>query len=754
MRFSFVRDFLTPVSAHARRARRRPPTPKARLGLEALEDRCLLSGGITLTPSEPAPQLVGTPITWTATVPNAPPGLVYQFDVGSPGGPFHVVRDFSPDNHFTWAPMQEGNYRIKVTVKDGFDAKNTESDVVTDKVDSRVTGDEAVITPTANPLVALFSVPPGHKGTVHVEFAVASDHPSWRSTNELPSKPGKSTNFLVAGLLPDTTYEMRDVFSDDTTSAPLLFTTGAIPATVNLPTFTVVQPPGPGSDTQQDLLFQQIGNPPKGFPNPYVTDLAGHVVWYYDITQAGLHGVPAMGADLLPGGTVLLTGADSRAVFPTAQDVLREIDLAGDTLRETNIDAVNAQLKAMGHDVIYGFTHDVQRLPNGQTAVIGQTERTVTINGKPTNYIGDDVVVLDKNFQVSWVWDSFDHLDVNRGPILGEIVQPSSRNVAPEAAVPNLPAVDWLHANSVDWSPADGNLTLSLPTQDWVIKIDYENGKGDGHVIWRLGQGGDFTVHSTDSSPWFSFQHNAHYIDDHTLILFDDGDTRHASDPTAHSRGQVWKLDENTMTATLVFNADLGSYADALGSAQRLSNGNYSFDLGRVGKSSQTIEVQPDGRKAYVLQVNKPVYRTFRIQTLYEGISDRLAGNDQETSDQGDDSRDRSRGLRHGANRSPAVEAAVEGAQLWMQYGTAASAALIASGTSPNDFQPATVAALAASSRPFTLPPAPTALTSGEVPRLDQLFAAGLNDGMSFLLPRSRRGLWSFGDENQLDEVS
>jgi hypothetical protein len=69
--------------------------------LEALEDRCLLSGGITLTPSEAAPQLVGEPITWTATVRDAPPSLVYQFDVGSPRGPFHVVRDFSPDDHFT-----------------------------------------------------------------------------------------------------------------------------------------------------------------------------------------------------------------------------------------------------------------------------------------------------------------------------------------------------------------------------------------------------------------------------------------------------------------------------------------------------------------------------------------------------------------------------------------------------------------------------------------------------------------------------
>ena len=103
-----------------------------------------------------------------------------------------------------------------------------------DVVNSRVTGTDAVITPTANPLVALYSVPPtqpgpGPHGTVHVEFAVASDQPSWQSTNDLPSEPGKSTNFFVAGMLPSTTYEMRDVFSDGATSAPLLFTTGSHP---------------------------------------------------------------------------------------------------------------------------------------------------------------------------------------------------------------------------------------------------------------------------------------------------------------------------------------------------------------------------------------------------------------------------------------------------------------------------------------------------------------------------------------------
>jgi hypothetical protein len=431
-----------------------------------------------------------------------------------------MVRDFSANNTFTWTPMQEGTSHVRVIAKEGYQATETVSATVSDVVDSRVTGSHAVITPTSNPLVALYSAPPSSGDTLQVEFAVAAPHPEWRSTNTLPIEPGKSTNVFVAGLLPNTTYEMRHVVTSHHHhhhSSPLLFTTGAIPPSVVFPSFTVVQPPGPGSDLNQDMLFQVRGRAPQNAPYLYATDLTGNVTWYYDPSRAGLlPNSTGQGASLVPGDTVLVMGTDGDAPLPGARNVLREIDLAGNPLRETNVAAVNAQLTALGHDIIYSFTHDVQRLPDGQTAVIGITERTVTINGTSTDYIGMMIMVLNADFQVTWAWDAFDHLDVNRGPVLGEIVQPGA--IGPSAAVPRLPAVDWLHLNAVSWSPADGNLVLSILHQDWVIKIDYQSGGGDGHVIWRLGHDGDFTVNSTDPNPWFSHQHNAHYIDDSTLI--------------------------------------------------------------------------------------------------------------------------------------------------------------------------------------------------------------------------------------------
>ncbi len=301
---------------------------------------------------------------------------------------------------------------------------------------------------------------------------------------------------------------MRDVFSDGATSPTSLFTTGSLPTTLSFPTFTVQQPPGPGSDAEQDMIFHQRPNGPSNAPNPLATDLQGRVEWYYDTSTSGLT-FSNGGQSLVPGGTVLLIGVGHDAPLPTSRNVLREIDLAGDVVRETNLAAVNAELAATGLDAITSFTHDVERLPNGQTVVLGLVERTVNINGTPIDYIGHMIVVLDTNLQVAWAWNAFDHLDVNRGPVLGEIVQPGQPG--PTTAVPRLPAVDWLHINAVSWSPTDGNLVVSIRHQDWVIKIDYRNGAGDGHIIWRLGQGGDFTVNSTAPNPWFSHQHNAHY---------------------------------------------------------------------------------------------------------------------------------------------------------------------------------------------------------------------------------------------------
>ena len=249
----------TPFSRRdvARRPRRQRPhcTP--------LEDRCLLS--VTLTDTAPAGPYVGSPVIWTATSRGLGSKPVYQFSVELPGGALQVVSNFSRSNSFTWNPMQEGTYEIRVDVKPGFSARKSEFTTATYTAQTRVVGDSAVVSPMANPLVALYSAPPSPGASMYVQFAQQGPTLSWQNTSPLPIVPGESTNFIVAGMLPNTTYLMRDVLDDGTVSAPVAFTTGSLPANLQFPTFTVVQPPAAGTDLSQGEIFHAGVN--KGTSN-------------------------------------------------------------------------------------------------------------------------------------------------------------------------------------------------------------------------------------------------------------------------------------------------------------------------------------------------------------------------------------------------------------------------------------------------------------------------------------------------------
>ena len=564
-----------------------------------LEDRCLLS--VSLTETAPAVPDVGAPVIWTATSRGHGRQPVYRFSVGLQGGPLQIVSDFSRSDSFTWVPMQEGTYDIQVVVKAGFGRRKSESTNATYTARTRVAGDSAVVSPMANPLVALYSAPPSPGASMYVQFARQGPTLSWQNTSPLPIVPGESTNFIVAGMLPDTTYLMRDVLDDGTVSAPLAFTTGSLPANLKFPTFTVVQPPAAGTDLSQGVIFHAgfVGGTSNNKVNTVATDLNGNVLWYYD---PAANGFPGYALNLEPGGTVMMLGG--KAIGSTAgYNTLRQVDLAGDTLRQTDVGAVNAQLAARDLPPIISLDHEAKLLPNGDTVVLAGTRKIVEYKGRPTRFTGDMVIVLDQNFRVAWTWDSFHWLNTNR---LGK-----------DHPIPS----DWLHGNSVSWSPEDDDLLVSLRTQDWVIKIDYADGTGNGHIIWKLGADGNFKAIANIADPWFSHQHDVRLINDNTLLVFDDGNTRQEFDPTADSRGQEWILDEQNLTATLVVNADMGNYSSFLGIAEMLSNGDLAFTSGALGPGSdpagQTIEVLPDGTRVYVQQMSEYEYRSYFESTLY-----------------------------------------------------------------------------------------------------------------------------------------
>ena len=238
---------------------------------------------------------------------------------------------------------------------------------------------------------------------------------------------------------------------------------------------------------------------------------------------------------------------------------------------------------------------------------------------RTVDVLGDMIVVFDRNLNVAWTWDTFDHLDVARAAVLGETCV-NAGACSPYYLAQD--ANDWTHGNSLQQTP-DGNLLYSSRHQDWLIKVNYNNGEGGGQVIWRLGMDGDFQVNSSDPYPWFSHQHDAgfEFANPSTLLVFDDGNTRVANARNGNSRGQVIQMDEQNRVVTLALNADLGAYSLAVGSAQRLRDGNYHFDAGYVqepdGTSSYSIEVDPSGHIIYEAKANAILYRSFRMTDMY-----------------------------------------------------------------------------------------------------------------------------------------
>ena len=106
---------------------------------------------------------------------------------------------------------------------------------------------------------------------MYVQFAKQGPTLSWQNTSPLPIVPGESTNFIVAGMLPNTTYLMRHVLDDGTVSAPLTFTTGSLPANLQFPTFAVAESPAAGTDLSQSMIFH-AGLPSGPEVNTLATD--------------------------------------------------------------------------------------------------------------------------------------------------------------------------------------------------------------------------------------------------------------------------------------------------------------------------------------------------------------------------------------------------------------------------------------------------------------------------------------------------
>jgi arylsulfate sulfotransferase len=477
------------------------------------------------------------------------------------------------------------------------------------------------VSSTANPLVAEYFVSSQLGGQARVEFGPDTSYEKQTAWYNLPpSQAGVS--ILVAGMKASSTYHLRaEVRFEDNSwfDEDHIFVTGPLPP-INFPTLVITRPSSSSPEATENAGVELINlsEPVPNMMQALVADRDGNPIWFYDVgaDQANL----PYPIKLLPNGHILIN-IQSGA---TGATTLRELDLAGRMIRQLDVSSLQQKLQNIGYSVdALGFHHDFLALSNGHFLVLANSIQTFDdLPGYPgtTSVTGDVLIDLDPNWNPVWFWSAFDHLDVNRH-LMG------------------LP--DWTHSNAVVYTPDDGNLLISMRNQSWILKINYRDGTGSGDVLWRLGEGGDFTLTNGNFTDWFYAQHFPSLIntDDSvmSLAIFDNGNLRILDDngstcgptpaPACYSRATIFQIDQSARTGTLSWQDTPGPYSFWGGSINQLPNGNVEFEMSAPFPqipASRVLEVTQTHPPQTVWQMDIQqgrAYRAYRIPSLYPGVS-------------------------------------------------------------------------------------------------------------------------------------
>jgi len=431
---------------------------------------------------------------------------------------------------------------------------------------------------------------------------------------------------------------MRGVlqFADGTSfnDSDFTFTTGALPATL-VPRITTTTTAGMTPQPGVELLdLINFGTATGQYPL-VATDLAGNVIWTYNPVLAT--GVFADPIKLQQNGHFVINfnGGTPDGV----NSMMQEVDLAGNLIWQMTAAQLNTALAAStcaGCNItVTGTHHDFAVLPNGHLIVIAGTQQLIsgtTVTGDVIIDLGDMENAGGNNPnhipQPVWLWNEFDHLDINRQPY-------------------QYP--DWTHTNAVLYSATDGNLIISIRHQNWLVKIPYQNGAGSGAPVWKLGYQGDFALFnsdgSTDTNPfdWFYAQHGPSFVTTNTsgqfsLTVFDNGDDRGVSvvaggtcgvagQPACFSTVPIFNIDETAKTATFVVHPNTEDYSFFGGNAEVLANDNLEYAESSNGSLAGTngtiLEVTQSSSPQTIWKMviaGQFAYRGMRIPSLYPGV--------------------------------------------------------------------------------------------------------------------------------------
>lgn len=396
------------------------------------------------------------------------------------------------------------------------------------------------------------------------------------------SRSGQALVHLL-GLRPSTAYEAVVEAAGPggaRRSTPVTFTTGSLPAPVAA------------------LALRVAGAPPEGYVLVNLLSTApgvlaafdgrGTLRWYRVFEGAD----PVAEAKQLAGGNFLaFVGATPG--WTLVDGAYLELAPSGEILRSLR---ATPPLYTDNHEVLVtGAGTPAERIH-----LFGYESRIVDLAplGLPGRgpIVGHTLQRLRRDGTAEFTWNAFDHI------ALDELVNPSQPG--------QIVGFDYDHPNSLHIDPR-GDYLVSFRNLDAVVLVD----SGTGEIRWRLGgKRSDFTF-LDDPLGGFSGQHDARFLPDGRLLLFDNG-TLH--DPPT-SRAVEYELDLDRRTARKVWEHRVGRFNEYTGSAVRDPDGATWVGVSMFGVVQR---VARDGAILWEGRLERagkpaPFYRAVPFRSLY-----------------------------------------------------------------------------------------------------------------------------------------
>ncbi len=225
-----------------------------------------------------------------------------------------------------------------------------------------------------------------------------------------------------------------------------------------------------------------------------------------------------------------------------------------------------------------GYVSDIHEflLTPQNTALILSTKQVpmdLTPYGGPADGVVQDFAIQEIDVETNellFFWNALDHI-----PLSDSYESASSSDVW-----------DAYHLNSIGITDNPDDILLSSRSM-WAI---YRINKPTGNILWQLG--GMQSDFSFGPNAAFSWQHDARYLSNTLISLFDDNSDGSTSTPPSH--GLMLQLDFTLMTANVyrTYYHDPNISVASQGNLQSLKNGNKFIGW---GQSQYYSEFASDG---------------------------------------------------------------------------------------------------------------------------------------------------------------